>query len=100
MTSSNDSVPPITLTLAARDVAYLVAAHAVARAIIGLQAGYASDNFASVNIEGLLMLHADDHYTAQESNTLMDRLRALLPLDTPITVIDGFPMTSSSTFVQ
>lgn len=91
---------PSSLTLTTRDIQYLVAAHAVARAAIGTVAGYASDSFLEANVEALVHLHADDHFSAQESNALMDRLRALLPLDGPVVVMDGFPLQSSNTLVQ
>lgn len=88
------------LTLTERDVQYLVAAHAVARAVIGSCTGYASDDFVETNVEALLILHANEYFSADESNALMARLRTMLPLDGPVMVVDGFPMASSSTLVQ
>ena len=91
---------PSNLTLTERDVQYLVAAHAVARAIVGAEVGYASEDFLRTNVDSLLLLHANEHFSPDESNALMDRLRAMLPLNGPVMVIDSFLMQSSSTHTQ
>lgn len=88
------------LTLTDREVQYLVAAHAVARAIVGAEVGYVSEAFMQTNVDALLLLHAGEHFTPDESNRLMDRLRAMLPPDSAVMVVGGFPVTSSSTLVQ
>ena len=91
---------PSNLTLTEREVQYLVAAHAVARAIIGVEVGYISEGFLQTNIDSLFLLHADEHFTPDESNALMDRLRGMLPLNGPVMVVDNLWMDSSSTLVQ
>jgi cyclopropane fatty-acyl-phospholipid synthase-like methyltransferase len=91
---------PSNLTLTEREVQYLVAAHAVARAIVGAEVGYVSEAFTQTNVDALLLLHADEHFTPEESNALMDRLRDMLPPNGPVMVISGFPIASSSTLVQ
>lgn len=98
--TSKDSVPPITLMLTERDVQYLVAAHAVARAIVGAEVGYVSEAFMQTNVDALLLLHAGEHFSPDESNKLMDQLRAFLPTDGPIMIVSGFPVASSNTLVQ
>lgn len=94
------STSAVTLSVSIRDLQYLVTAHAAMRSLVmALAYDTVPEGTVQNNIDALLELH-ETHYSGDESNALMQRLRALLPLDSPVCVVQGFPLASASTLVQ
>ena len=90
MISSNDSVPPTTvvMTFSPRDLAYLMGVVALHHTLHNALCGNAPNAFVQHNVDALEILY-EDYYSANEANTLAERLKAQLPNDSPVIVMDA-----------